>query len=82
MLQVWRSDDLRVGGRRCYGATGLGSGCPKIDERQGQSSCEGSFGSDYWANRWGFRQWQFGLVAWVSEHGWLGLEAGRQTKLS
>jgi hypothetical protein len=40
---------------------------------------EGSFGSDCWADRWDLRQWQFGLVAWVSERGWLGLEAGRQT---
>jgi hypothetical protein len=53
---LWRSD-LRVGGQLCCSATGLGSGCPKIDERQGRSGREGNFGNDCWANRWGLRQW-------------------------
>jgi hypothetical protein len=62
----------RFGGQRCCGATGLGSGCPEIGKRQGQSGREGNSGSDFW----GLRQWQFGLVAWVSERGWLGLDEG------
>jgi hypothetical protein len=79
VLQVWRFGDLRVGGRQCCGATGLGSGCPEISERQGQSGREGSSDNDCWTDRWGLRQWQFRLVAWVSERGWLGLEVGCQT---
>jgi hypothetical protein len=51
---------------------GLGSSCPKIGERQGRLGREGNSGSDCW----GLRQWQFGLVAWVSERGWLGLDEG------
>jgi hypothetical protein len=34
VLQVWRSGNLRVRGWQCCGATGLGSGFPKIGEWQ------------------------------------------------
>jgi hypothetical protein len=47
-----RCSDLRVEGRRCCDATGLGSGYPEISERQGGSGREGI---DYWAGRWGLR---------------------------